>query len=507
MLVDTSILSSSSNNTHPKKCRVAIIGGGASGITTAKCLREDNHEPIIFEKSDQIGGVWVFKNTSGGAFNSLRLQNSKYSTAFSDYPMPENISEFPHHTEVIQYLNDYVDTFKLRDCIRLCTTVEKITRRGDIWEVTTDSKEGRVTHNFDAVAVTSGLYHESKLPHIPGEEKFGGTIIHAKDYKEPSIFAGKNIVVLGNGPSGVDIAVAASYTAKKVFWSFRRNNWFFPRYVSKLPVDFSFKRIYKFLPDSLISWIVKFKFLQLTSEHKDCNILPEFNILKGTPVVNDNILNLVKVGAIRTKPGISHFAEGRVIFDDESTVEADIIIYATGYRISLPFFEPSIIQTNSEGLDLYKHVFHPGIPSCAFIGFLRVSGGLFPCAELQARWFSKVLSQEVSLPNIQKMKEEIENTKLKQQKKWIFTGDRSFHIIPFEYMDDIASQINVHPRFWRHWKLAWYLLTGPMLASQYRLDGSNKWDFAEEWISNVTKKVYNRNNFSAKKHIMTEDRI
>ena len=130
------------NSIAQKRCKVAVIGGGASGITTAKCLREDNHEPIIFEENDQIGGVWVFKKTSGGTFNSVHLQNSKYSAAFSDYPMPEHFSEFPHHTEVLKYLNDYIDHFQLRDCIRLNTKVEEITRKDNYWEVITLSLKG-----------------------------------------------------------------------------------------------------------------------------------------------------------------------------------------------------------------------------------------------------------------------------------------------------------------------------------------------------------------------------
>ena len=470
----------------PKKCRVAVIGGGASGITTAKCLREDNHEPIIFEKSDQIGGIWVFKKISGGTFNSVHLQNSKYSAAFSDYPMPADFSEFPHHTEVLKYLNDYIENFKLRDCIQLNTSVEKITRKDNYWEVITLSREGQFIHSFDAIAVCSGLYYEPKLPNIPGEDNFYGTIIHAQNYKEPSIFTDKKVVIVGNGPSGVDIAVAASYIAKNVFWSFRKNMWILPRYYLGLPIDFYVRRINKFIPSQLLSLMIKWKFSPIVAEHQSCNLLPAFNLKNCVPVVNEYILNRVRIGAIKTKTSISGFQGNRVFFKDKTSVEADIVVYATGYRVRLPFLDSSLSKEHQEGFEFYKHVFHPDLPNCAFIGFVYGSY-IFPCAELQARWFSQVLSGEASLPFPNQMRAEIKTLMIKQEKNWIKNAYRSSQISTLDYMDEIASQINARPQIWRHWRIAWHLLTGPLVASQYRLDGPNKWDGAQEWIANLSQ--------------------
>jgi len=479
-------------NFSNKRCRVAVIGAGASGITTAKCLRDDNHDPVVFEKTDKPGGIWVFKKSSGGTFSSVHLQNSKYSAAFSDYPMPEYFSEFPHHTEVLQYLNEYIDHFKIRDCFRFNTNVEKITKKDNLWEVTTQSKDGIARECFDAVAVCSGIYSEPKWPKLPGEENFTGKIIHAQDYKEPSIFADKNVVILGNGPSGVDIAVTASYVAKNLFWSFRRNMWMLPRYYLGMPIDFNLKRINKLIPHQLIQKFFNWKFLKVITDHQKTNLVPKFGILNSVPVINESILNRVHMGDIKTKPSISGFEGNKVMFQDGTTIEADVVVYATGYRISLPFFDSCLLQRHKEGFDFYKNVFHPQLPNCAFIGFVYGSF-IFPCSELQARWFSKVISGEVSLPCDEQMMAEIKISSIQQKKKWIATGYRSLQISTLEYMDEIANQINAMPKIWRHWKILRNLLTGPMISTQYRLDGPNQWEGAQEWIGNFLKIARKRN--------------
>ncbi|HLO89366.1 MAG TPA: NAD(P)-binding domain-containing protein [Nostocaceae cyanobacterium] len=472
------------NKLH-KTCRVAVIGGGASGITTAKCLRDDNHEPVVFESNDQIGGIWAFKEAPGGTFKSLYFQNSKYLSAFSDYPMNTCVSDFPHNNEVLKYLNEYIDHFKIRDCIRLNTTVEKVKYQDNLWYVTVKSVNGVETHEFDAIAVCSGVFSKAKIPKLPNQEKFTGKVIHAQDYKEPSIFSGKDVVILGNGASGVDISVSASYTANKVIWSFRKNTWLLPRYLGGIPIDCHLKRIYDLVPSQLRSFIATHKFADISSQHESCNLLPKFDVLSSIVSVNDDILNRVRLGAIQVKPSIINFEGNRVIFQDGTSANADIVVLATGYDVNFPFFDSPIVDVHTEGVDLYKHVFHPYIPNCAFIGIIRVLGAAFPCAEIQARWFSKVLSGEVSLPSPEQMQVEIQNQSAQQKKNWITSIYRSFQVKQLEYIDEIAGLINARPKLWRHWNLISYLLTGPKLPTQFRLDGPNSWTGAEDWIRTV----------------------
>src|SRR6266513_5963817 len=97
------------------KPRIAVIGAGASGLTTAKCLLDEDLEPVVFEQAKAIGGVWTYDEAreDGGslAYRSLRTNTSKHLLAYSDYPFPETTADFPNRAHVLTYLADYDDHF------------------------------------------------------------------------------------------------------------------------------------------------------------------------------------------------------------------------------------------------------------------------------------------------------------------------------------------------------------------------------------------------------------
>ncbi|MBC5793747.1 MAG: NAD(P)-binding domain-containing protein [Sphaerospermopsis kisseleviana] len=473
-----------------RKCKVAVIGAGASGIATAKCLMEDGHEPTVFERGDQVGGVWVFNKTNGRAFSTVHFQHSKYVSVFSDYPMSMETNEFPHYTEVLQYLNDYVDHFDIRKNIKFNTPVDKVVKTDDGWDVTISYPGGQATFNFDAIAVCSGIYNDARWPGFPGEEKFKGKIIHSKDYKDPSIFTDKNVLILGNGPSGVDIAVTASYNSNKTIWSYRKNRWLLPRYCERLPFDFIVTRLNKHIPfrHQILSLVHFQKFYPIMLDHIACGVKPDVGPEKSGPVFNEDALNRIRLGAIKNKPNISHFQEDKVVFEDGSSEAIDIVVYATGYQVKIPFMDEYLGEDHQKNLNLYKMVFHPELPNCGFIGFVY-GNVIFPTSELQARWFSKVISGELELPSKVAMEEQIAEHRKHQEEGWIESAYRSLRVSAFDYMDDIAKEINALPKLWENWKILKEIFTGPMLSTQYRIDGPNKWQGAISWIKQVPKLV------------------
>ncbi len=482
--------SSPSSNRQIRKCKVAVIGAGASGIATAKSVIEDGHEPTVFEKSEQIGGVWVFKNNSGRAFSTVHFQHSKYVSVFSDYPMSKEISEFPEHTEILQYLNDYVDRFDLRKHIKLSTSVDQVEFKDDYWEVTVNFSGNQSTLKFDAIAICSGIYNEARWAKFPGEEKFKGKIIHSKDYKEPSMFAGKNVLILGNGPSGVDIAVTASYSSKKTIWSYRKHRWLLPRYCEGLPFDFIVTRLNKHIPfrHQILSLVHFKKFYPIMLNHQACGVKPEVGPEKSGPVFNEDALNRIRLGAIKTKPNIDHFEADRVVFEDGTSEPVDIVVYATGYQVKIPFMDRYLGDDHQKNLNLYKMVFDPKMPNCGFIGFVY-GNVVFPTSELQARWFSKVISGEVELPPKAVMEAQIQVHRKHQEEGWVDSAYRSLRVSAFDYMDEIAEEIDALPKLWQNWTILKEILAGPMISTQYRLNGDHQWQGAISWIKKVPKLV------------------
>src|SRR3954463_13416345 len=121
--------------------RTAVIGAGSSGIAAVKALHERGFPVDCFEKSDTVGGNWVFGNRNGmsSAYRSLHINTSKPVMAYSDFPMPDALPDYPHHPDGARYLDPYVDHSGLRDTISFETSVEHAARRDDgLWEVTLD---------------------------------------------------------------------------------------------------------------------------------------------------------------------------------------------------------------------------------------------------------------------------------------------------------------------------------------------------------------------------------
>ena len=109
---------------------VAVIGAGVSGLVSAKSLLEEGLVPTVFEQTEEIAGIWNYHEErpfgGGPAYRALRTNTSKQVMAFSDYPFPDTLPDFPKRADVLQYLNSYADHFDLRSRIRLGTVVEKV---------------------------------------------------------------------------------------------------------------------------------------------------------------------------------------------------------------------------------------------------------------------------------------------------------------------------------------------------------------------------------------------
>src|SRR3954452_2035496 len=190
-----------------------VIGAGSSGIAAAKKLRDAGIETVVFEKSDRVGGNWVFgnRNKMSAAYRSLHINTSRDRMEYADYPMPDSYPDFPHHSQIAAYFESYVDRFGVREAIEFQTGVEHAARRPDgVWEVTSDGGE---TRRFDALLVANGHHWDPRWPEpaFPGE--FDGKEMHAHHYVDNTDMRDKNVVVLGMGNSAMDIAVEASHVA------------------------------------------------------------------------------------------------------------------------------------------------------------------------------------------------------------------------------------------------------------------------------------------------------
>jgi dimethylaniline monooxygenase (N-oxide forming) len=471
--------------------RVAVIGAGACGLIAAKCLLDEGVDPVVFEHTARIGGLWNYsEDLPGGAslaYRSLKTNTSKQLMALSDYPFPDSLPDFPSQAQVLQYLNDYVDHFGFRERIRLNVGVEQVTPgQENKWNVTARSADGgRRVERFEAVVVCSGLYRQPAVPHYPGADKFQGEIVHSASYKGPEGYEDKDVVVVGVGSSGVDIAVELSKVAHRVELSTRTGAWFLPHYIGRLPYDHQLTRLSALLPYPVRMYFFRQLVLR---EYRRLGVdrplptralpLPKFDVWRTRLTPGSELLRRIVSGAIRVRPALANLEANQVVFVDGARVPADAILQCTGYTLGFPFLDSSLVEVSGDAVELYRHVFHPTQTNLAFIGFCIVTGPLWPVAEMEARWAARVFTGAVKLPASQQMVQAIQE----QRDKHIRLGAHPMRVQLFEYMEELAQTIGVRPRLLRHRRLLFRLLAGPLTATQYRLDGPGRWKDAEKAI-------------------------
>ncbi|XP_067273300.1 flavin-containing monooxygenase 5-like [Pseudorasbora parva] len=486
--------------------RVAVIGGGTSGLTCIKCCLDEGLEPVCFETSDDIGGLWRFKETPdpdrASIYYSLIINTSKEMMCFSDFPIPSHFPNYMHNSLIMDYFRMYADHFQLKRHIRFQTKVLHVTPRPDFphsgqWDVEIESKDGRREKQvFDAVMVCTGHHCHPHLPlkDFPGIDTFKGKFFHSRDYKNPEEWRGKRVVVIGIGNSGGDIAVELSRMAKQVYLSTRRGSWILNRVGEKgVPSDMIFNNrmgvwLIQRLPVGFINNVGE-KQLNKRFNHKLYGLQPAHRVFSQHPMVNDDLPNRILSGTVSVKPNVQEFRGSSVVFED-GTVEDDIdlVVFATGYTFSFPFLSSHVIPVSKNKVSLYKYMYPPALerPTLAVIGLIQPLGAIMPISEMQARWATRVFKGLCKLPSMSAMMKDIKAKDNEMANRYVAAQRHTIQVDYIPYMDELAKQVGVCPSILKLLltdpRLALNIIFGPCTPYQFRLHGPGRWEGARQAI-------------------------
>ncbi len=419
----------------------AIIGAGSSGIAVLKSLLEKGFDATCFEASDRIGGNWVFENTNGmsACYRDLHINTSRDRMEYSDYPMPRDYPDYPDHRQIAAYFDAYADHFGIRERIRFETRVEHAERLQDgTWELTL---EGGASERFDVLFVANGHHWNPRWPEpaFPGSDTFEGVQMHAHAYMSPDFLKDKSVVVLGMGNSAMDIAVEASYVTDRVVLAARRGAWIVPKYLFGKPTD-------QFRNDPRIPFKIRQKVMQgimkttIGSPEKFGLPKPDHEFGEAHPTVSGRILDRITHGAVTPKPNIERLDGDRVVFADGSRVQADVVIYCTGYKITFPFFDEEFVSAPDNHIELYRRVVHPDVPNLFFIGLLQPLGAVMPLSEAQGRWIADHLRGEYALPPRDQLLREMAEDQAAMHKRYVASKRHTIQVDFDDYLYDLAKE-------------------------------------------------------------------
>jgi cation diffusion facilitator CzcD-associated flavoprotein CzcO len=423
-----------------------VIGAGSSGITACQNLDERGVEFSCFEKGSDVGGIWRYRNDNGmsAAYRSLHINTSREMMEYSAFPMPVDYPDYPGHAEIAAYFEDFVDHFGLRDRIEFNTEVVSVEPVESGWMVTVEGPEGRRTESFTDVMVCNGHHWNPRWPEpaFPGADGFTGEQIHSHDYKTPEILEGKTVLILGIGNSATDIAVESSRVADRTLLAMRRGAWIVPKYIFGIPTD----RLTTFAPMTRMPLGVQSAMMRLTLRLTQGRItdsglpMPDHRPLHAHPTVSDELLGRLGHGDITVKPNIDRFEGGTVFFEDGSSEDVDVVIFCTGYRITFPFLDSSVIDVTDNQVELYKRVVPVDRPGLYFIGLVQPLGPIMPLSEAQASWVADLIAGQGALPDRSEMARDIALERSAMDRRYVSSKRHTIQVDFDRYLRTIGRE-------------------------------------------------------------------
>ena len=404
--------------------KVCVIGAGPSGLPVVKALAERGLAFDCFEQADRVGGNWAAgsRHGHGAIYRSLHINTSRDRMAYADFPMPRDYPDFPHHTLMARYFEAYAEAFGLHERITFDTRVTHAARvRPGDWRVTLGDGSRR---SYRALIVANGHHWDPRWPEPPLPGSFAGPVLHAHDYvspAEPVDLHGRRVVVVGLGNSAVDIACEASHPgiAARLYLSARRGAWVIPNYVLGRPMD-QLGGATALLPWRLRSLVTELMLRVLVGAPWRFGLQrPDHPPLAAHPTISQDLLVCLGRGDIVPKPGIDRLDGRWVRFADGSAVEADVLIYCTGYRVSFPFFDPEFLAAPGNELPLWLRIVRPGEDDLFFVGLAQPLGAVMPLAEAQARLIAELLAGTYRLPPTESMRREVEGDRAQLRRRYV----------------------------------------------------------------------------------------
>ena len=459
--------------------RIAIIGGGTSGIAAARVFLTFGHEVVVFERGPKLGGVWAV------AYPEVRLQNIAEHYRLGDFPWPFAPDLHPTREQILRYFEAAVAHFGID--LRLSHEVLSTTEEPDGWQVETRTPGGVTRERYDYVVVAAGQYTgEPHRLNLAGREKFTGEVLTDREVLDLDVLAGKTIAVVGFGKSAVDMASFAAARGSTVHHVFREPRWLLPRYIfgvhmkillfsrmssvmipawvhPSAPERFLHERLTPLVNSfwGMIATVVRAQ-TGLHRFHRDPEVRRRLAVVSPDAPVSyqmrsalalspDEYFAMVADGRIEPHRGEpAGFSKRGLLLADGSEIPCELVVLSTGFTSPrFPFLPERIralLEGNTDGTQLYRHMLHPRIPRMAFAGynhgFLHVPG-----VELSMLWLAAQLRGDLVLPPAEEMEERMAEIQRWKQEHVLFEPSRSYAVSTrfHQYFDVLLGDLGLSP--------------------------------------------------------------
>ena len=313
-----------------------IIGAGPSGLAVAVRLRKLGIPFEILEKTDKAGIAWR------NHYDRLHLHTDKKYSALPHLAFPADYPMFISRNQYIAYIDQYCEHFKIKPIFN--QHVISVSKKGEYWEIKTNDR----IYEARNVLIATGYNRVPKIPILNGKEVFKGEILHSEKYKNGRLFKGKNVLVMGYGNSGAEIALDLYESGANAFVSIRN------------PVNIIKREFKGFSTQSLAIFCIRlgntvydfvglqFKKLLLKAvEGTGIPISPlapseQLRVQGKVAVIDVGTLAQIKAGNIKVMPDIQELKAYEVVFVNGEKLPIDVLVMATGYHARLEDIVPDV---------------------------------------------------------------------------------------------------------------------------------------------------------------------
>lgn len=460
--------------------RIAIVGAGFAGLSTAKVLKSLGHAVTVFEKEADVGGVW----SASRRYPGLTTQNVRSTYALSDFPYPTSYPEWPSGEQVQLYLASYARHFGLDPLIQLNTRVDEAQPdpNGSTWTVrSTHSVTGaQASQTFDYLVVCNGIFSQPLVPQYPGAAEFvaaGGQICHTSEFHDHGAINGKHLLVVGYGKSSCDVAQAACNQAASTTVVVRNLIWKVPKkllnvlnykyllltrmgealfkYIQVKGVEAFLHGLGKPIRDSMlgqVQWVVT---QQCKLHALDLHPQKPFETIARSTVslVTDGFYESVAAGKIKVRKNneivqLLVRPQGKfALLASGETIPADVVVCGTGWHQRVPFLAPPIMKTITDAqgnFRLYRSMTPVNMPRLAFNGYNSSFFSQLNC-EVGALWIADLIGGKLKLPGAAAQNQTITERLAWMQERTDGKHAKGTNIIPFSlhHIDELLGDMGI----------------------------------------------------------------
>ncbi|GHE26971.1 flavin-containing monooxygenase [Streptomyces cellulosae] len=354
---------------------VHVVGGGPGGLSVAYALRARGVRAVVLERSERVGDSWRRH------YDRLHLHTTRRRSALPGLPMPRRFGRWPSRDDVVRYLEKYAEHHRLE--IVTGVEVSRIERTEDGAGWLLRATGGRELTGA-AVVVATGFNHTPRVPDWPGRDTYAGELLHASQYRNPKPFAGRDVLVVGVGNTGAEIAVdLVEGGASRVRLAVRTPPHIVRRSTAGWPAQYSGILVRR-LPVPLVDRISRLQ-ARVAVPDLSAHGLPRpetglySRVLEGAiPVQDVGLIDAVRAGSVEVVAAVKGFEEGEVLLADGERIAPDAVIAATGYERGLEGLVGGLGVLDARGRPVVHGARTPaGAPDLYFTGFTNpISGNL-----------------------------------------------------------------------------------------------------------------------------------